>query len=442
VEKRPLAIASAGAFVSALSTSLVAVSVPVMARDLHVTPGDVSWVLSSYLLTVSCLLALAGKAADVLGRKRVYLAGFVVFVVGSCACAVAPTLLLLVAARVLQGVGSSMLMAVGPAIVTRAAPPERRARALGLQLAATYLGLTLGPSMGGYLAAQIGWHAPFVVIAAAGALAGALATRFLPADGAAGAATLASLDIGGAALFAIGLASLLVGLRRTQEAGWSSPSVIALVVVALIALFSLVKYEARQAAPVLPLALFRTTAFTLGVVGAVILYNVSFMLAYLLPFQLQHAAGLGPASAGRFMTAQPATMAVIAPLSGILADRLGPRLPSATGMLAIAAGLVGLALCDGRPGSMLVLSLAFVGAGAGLYVAPNSALIMGAAPKERQGVAAAMAATARNLGMTMGIAVAASLLFAIGFRGGVLVAASLAVVGAILAAVRPGAVNR
>src|SRR5262245_23433043 len=111
MDRRPLAIASAGAFVSALSTSLVAISVPVMARDLHVTPGDVSWVLSSYLLTVSCLLALAGKAADVLGRKRVYLTGFVVFVLGSSACAVAPTLPLLVAARVLQGIGSSMVMA-------------------------------------------------------------------------------------------------------------------------------------------------------------------------------------------------------------------------------------------------------------------------------------------------------------------------------------------
>jgi EmrB/QacA subfamily drug resistance transporter len=452
---RPLAIASFGAFVAALSTSLVAVSIPVIARELAVTPGDASWVLSAYLLSVACLLALAGKAADVLGRKRVYLTGFLFFTVGSAMCASAPMLRALIGARVMQGTGAAMLMAVGPALVTRAVPPERRARGLGIQLAATYVGLTLGPSIGGVLAATIGWHAVFVVIAGAGAIGGVLAVALLPADAPAGKDAvsvggkpdterpgIASLDLGGAVLFGGGLAALLIALKHVQEEGWMSRSVLAIGAFSIIALATFARHEALHATPLLPLALFRKLPFSLGIAGAVLLYTLTFILSYLLPFQLQRDAGLGPAQAGAFMTAQPAAMAVVAPLSGALADRWGPRVPSAAGMVAIAIGLACVAhhgSTGAAPGALLVASLALVGAGAGLYVAPNSALIMGAAPRERQGTAGAMAATARSLGMTFGIAIAASLHHTIGFRASVLVAATLAALGALLAGMRPSA---
>jgi EmrB/QacA subfamily drug resistance transporter len=440
---RPLAIASAGAFVAALSTSLVAVSAPVIARDLSVTPADVSWVLSAYLLAVSSFLAVAGKAADVLGRKRVYLTGFVFFVAGSTMCAAALDLRALVGARVLQGIGAAMLMAVGPAIVTRAVPPHQRARGLGIQLAATYIGLTLGPSAGGVLSAKIGWHAVFVAIAGAGALALAVAAALLPPDEALGSETasarpgIGSLDLPGAALFAIGLTALLVALKRTQDDGWTGRSVLVIGAFALLAFAIFARHTALHPSPLLPFGLFRKPPFAFGVLGATLLYTVTFMLAYLLPFQLQHAAGLSPAHAGAFMTAQPATMALVAPLSGVIADRWGPRIPSTAGMLAIAGGLAAVASSATPPGIALVASLALVGLGAGLYVAPNSALIMGAAPRERQSTAAAMAATARNVGMTLGIAVAASLHHAIGFRAALLVAAALGAVGALLGVVRP-----
>ena len=439
-QKRPLAIASAGAFVAALSTSLVAVSAPVIAKDLEVTPHDVSWVLTGYLLAISSLLALAGKAADVLGRKRIYLTGFVFFVAGSMMCAASLDLRALVGARVMQGVGAAMLMAVGPAIVTRAVPPSRRARALGIQLAATYIGLTLGPSLGGMLATKLAWQAVFVVIAGAGATGLVLAIAMLPADEEAGARErprVRSLDLPGAALFAVGLSALLVALKRTQEDGWTGRPVLLIGAFALLALGVFVRHTALHPSPLLPLALFKKPPFAFGVLGATLLYTVTFMLAYLLPFQLQRDAGLSAAHAGAFMTAQPATMAVIAPLSGVIADRWGPRLPSAAGMLAIAIGMVAVGSSAAVPGMALVLSLALVGLGAGLYVAPNSALVMGAAPRDRQSTAAAMAATARNVGMTLGIAIAASLEQAIGFRGSLLVAAALGALGTLLGVVRP-----
>jgi len=436
--KRPLAIASAGAFVAALSTSLVAVSAPVIAKDLSVTPQDVSWILTGYLLAISSLLALAGKAADVLGRKRVYLTGFVFFVAGSMMCAAALDLRALVGARVMQGVGASMLMAVGPAIVTRAVPPDRRARALGIQLAATYIGLTLGPSLGGLLATRLSWQAVFVVIAGAGAAGLAVALAMLPPDDEPRERpSVRSLDLPGALLFAIALSALLVALKRTQTDGWTGRPVLLIGGFAIIAFGVFVRHTALHASPLLPLGLFKKPPFAFGVLGATLLYTVTFMLAYLLPFQLQHDAGLTAARAGGFMTAQPATMAIIAPLSGAIADRWGPRIPSAAGMFAIACGMAAVASTAAVPGVMLALSLALIGIGAGLYVAPNSALIMGAAPRERQATAGAMAATARNVGMTLGIAIAASLEHAIGFRGALLVAAALGVLGTLLGVVRP-----
>lgn len=443
ISSKPLAIASAGAFVAALSTSLVAVSAPVIARQLGVPPAEVSWVLTAYLLAVSCLLALAGKTADVLGRRRVYLVGFVCFVAGSGACAIAPTLTLLIGARVLQGVGAAMLMAVGPAIVTRSVPPSMRARGLGIQLAATYIGLTLGPGLGGLLAARIGWQAVFAVIAGAGALAFIVALRLLPADDQDRAdekdkPPLCSLDLTGALLFALALAVLLIALKQSQEETPRS-TVLVMVCLATVSLIVFIRRESVHPTPLLPLHLFRRPAFAFGVLGATLLYTVTFILAYALPFHLQHTMHLTPAEAGGFMTAQPATMAVVAPLSGVIADRWGPRLPSASGMVLIGVSFVCVALSANTkpPGISLALSLALVGVGAGLYVAPNSALIMGAAPRDRQAIAGAMAATARNVGMTLGIALAATLDRAVGFERTLLVGAALALVGALLGVVRP-----
>lgn len=171
--------------------------------------------------------------------------------------------------------------------------------------------------------------------------------------------------------------------------------------------------------------------------GAALLYVVTFMLSYLLPFELTGRAGLTPAWAGAFMTAQPATMAVIAPLSGAMADRFGPRAPTVLGMAVMGAALAAVATLAQAPGALLVAALAAVGLGSGLYVAPNNALIMGSAPRELQGTAAATAATARNLGMTIGIAIAAPLHRAAGFEHSLYVAAALAGAGALLGLLRP-----
>ena len=429
---RALGVASAGAFVAALSTSVVAISMPVIARDLEVSQAEASWVLTAYLVTTSCLLAASGRAADVAGRKRIYLTGFVFFIAGSAMCAGAPTFFALVGSRILQGVGAAMLMAVGPAIVTRAVPPQKRARGLGVQLAATYVGLTIGPSIGGALATKMSWHAVFTVVAIAGATAGAAALIILERDAVKEEPiSVTQLDVSGAGLLAVGLGALLVALRRGGDAGFTSAPFIAIAALALVALVGFVRHERVHPSPLLPPSLLSSKSFALGIIGATLLYLITFMLAFTNSFHLQRELHLTPSAAGAIMTAQPAMMAITAPASGWIADRFGSRLPSTAGMVLIAVGLFFVAA---SPSSIVALGI--VGVGAGLYVAPNNSVIMGAAPKDRQGTAAAMAATARNLGMTCGVAIAASLERGIGFAPTLHVAAALAACGAVLALAR------
>lgn len=473
IQAAPLTVASAGAFVASLSTSLVLVSTPAIARDLGIGQGDVSWVLTAYLLTISALLAASGRAADVLGRKRIYLTGFAFFIAGSAMCSAATNLFALVGSRVFQGVGAAMLMAVGPAIVTRAVPPAMRARGLGIQLAATYVGLTLGPSIGGAITERIGWHAVFIVIAGVGGMGGAATMLLLDEerppepvhDHAPAREVVAKIvhdfDPLGALLLGATLTGFLLAVRHAPEDGIASKPVLAFTAFGVVALVKFVRHEHLHPSPILPLGLLKTPAFAFGVLGAALFYAVHAMLAFLVAFELQREGGMSPAAAGIFITAQAATMVVVVPLSGALTDRFGARAPSIAGMLAMALGLtlvsrtapavaaqaMNLTATAARAplasihttaeAAALAASLVVCGLGAGLFVAPNSAVIMGAAPRERQGTAGAMAATARNVGMTCGIAAGASLGPLLGFERALVVATVFAVLGALVAAARP-----
>lgn len=426
-----VAVACGGAFISAMSTSLVSVAAPRMAHDLHTSPDAVGWVLTVYLLGLSAFLATAGRLADVLGRRRVYVAGFALFALASLACALAPTLPLLVAARVVQSMGASATMATGPAIITSAFPPEKRARGLGYQLTATYLGLSLGPTVGGILTAAIGWPAVFAAVAAAATLGTLFAARLLPPDEAASPRARA-LDPGGAVLLGVALVGFSLALRRDALLPWWG-----WVVLGVASSLAYARHARAHPAPVLSLALVRSRAFLFGIAGAVILYVVIFIQAWLLPFHLQDELHLDPARAGLVMTAQPAMLALVAPLSGVLADRFGARLPCVLAMLLLALGFGLVAVAVNHGEAAVAGALLVVGAGGGLYAAPNNAVIMAAAPREAQGSAGAMAATARNFGMASGVAIAIALRARFSFSTALAVAASFALVGALFGTARP-----
>lgn len=446
-----LAVVAVGTFMAAISGSLLNVAVPLIRAHFAADLGAASWVLAAYSLAVSSLLLTVGRLGDLWGRRRVCAIGFAVFGVSSALCAAAPSLGALVALRALQGAGAAMLMATGPAILTAAFPPAQRGRALGLWATATYVGLTMGPSLGGWLAGRFGWPAVFLVNVPIAALGALLALRVLrPSAPAAGA----TFPWASAILFGCALTAILVALTRGARWGWTSPVVLGLAALGVTLAIGFVVAERRSDEPMVPSSLLRVRSFSSGLVAAFLQYCALYMLLFLLPFELQGPRGMSAGEAGTVMTAQPAAMVLLTGASGWLSDRVGSRGPTVLGMISLAGGLAWIGTIERHSSTAsLIVGLALAGVGSGLFTSPNNSSIMGAAPRDRQGTAGGLLAEARNVGMLAGVAVAGVLFAAMGggrlegaargefaaaFEGTLLVAAGLAGAGGVVSALRRG----
>jgi EmrB/QacA subfamily drug resistance transporter len=436
-----------GTFMSALDGSIVNVLLPVIARELNTTVAGIEWVSTVYLLVVSGLLLGVGRAGDLYGNKRMYIAGFAVFVIGSALCGFAPTAPALVALRSIQAVGASMLYANAPAILTKSFPREQRGRALGALATFTYLGLTVGPSLGGWLAGAFGWRSVFYINIPIGLVAVVLALRYIAHDRPQGQRK--PFDYAGAALFMTGLIALLTALNEGHALGWSSPRIIGLFVASIVLLTVVFRVELKSKSPMLDLSLFRNRVFSATTTTALLNYSCVSSALFTLPFLLIQARHLTPRDAGLVLTMQPIIMAIVAPFSGSLSDRIGSRTPAALGMATLTTGLLLLAFFV-ESGSLMAIaaSLGVVGLGIGLFTSPNNSALMGAAPRTHQGIASGVLATARNVGMVMGIGISAAVLTTImahtagsaglvlGVQMSLLVAAGLAAAGIGTALVR------
>jgi len=394
-----------GTFMTALDTSVVNTILPLISRTFDSSVADVEWVVTIYLLLLSGLLLSFGRLGDMRGHKAIYLSGFGVFVISSMLCGLAKDVAWLVAFRALQALGAAMLAANSPAILTKNFPPAQRGRALGLQATMTYLGLTVGPSLGGWLASEWGWPIVFYINIPVGLAAFLLSWRAIPNDTVRRPAE--KFDLAGATLFLSGLSALLLGLNQGHNWGWGSSPILALLFgsVLLLALFLWV--ERRSSSPMLDLGLFKHHIFTLTAASAVLNYIGVYSGIFLMPFYLIQGLGLTSAQAGLILTAQPVIMAIIAPISGTLSDRVGTRLPAILGMTILTCGLLLLARLDsGSPQSLIMASLGVVGLGTGMFISPNNSALMGSASRNRQGIAAGILATARNFGMVLGVGLA------------------------------------
>ena len=394
-----------GTFMSAANGSVVNAILPVLARDLGTSVAGIEWVSVVYLLVISALLLGVGRLGDLYGHKRLYLAGYLLFVAGALACALSGSAGMLAATRALQGVGAAMLFANSPAILTREFPASQRGRALGAQATFTYLGLTAGPSLGGWMVNAYGWPSVFHVNLPIGALGIALALRSIEDDRPARGGE--RFDFGGAALFTAGLTALLLALNLGHAWGWGSPRIIVLFAGAVSLLAAFVAVEGRSAAPMLDLTLFRSRIFGASSAGALLNYVCVSAIIFVMPFLLIQGRGLNAAQAGLVLTAQPLVMAVVAPVAGALSDRMGSRPLAAAGMLILALAIASLALLAPTSApSALAGALALAGLGLGLFTSPNNSALMGSAPPHRQGIAAAVLATSRNVGMVLGVGLA------------------------------------
>jgi EmrB/QacA subfamily drug resistance transporter len=397
-----------GTFMTALDTSVVNTVLPVIGKNFNEALTNVEWVVTIYLLVLSGLLLSFGRLGDMRGHKAIYLSGFGIFIVGSLLSGIAPNVVMLISFRGLQALGAAMLAANSPAILTKSFPDQQRGQALGLQATMTYLGLTAGPALGGWLASLFGWRVVFYINLPVGAAAIWLSSHFIPGD--ANQKRTEQFDYPGAIAFLLGLGLLLLGLNQGGEWGWTSIPVLTLLFTAVIFLTLFLYIEKHVKQPMLDLSLFKQLSFSMTAASAVINYIGVFSSIFLMPYYLIQGRGFSSAQAGLILTAQPVVMAIIAPISGTLSDRIGTRLPAVFGMAVLSAGLFLVSRLSAQSDiQSMILALAVIGLGTGIFISPNNSALMGSAPKTRQGIAAGILATSRNFGMVLGVGIAGAI---------------------------------
>jgi EmrB/QacA subfamily drug resistance transporter len=415
-----------GTFMTALDTSVVNTVLPIIGQNFNETITTVEWIITIYLLVLSGLLLSFGRLGDMRGHKTIFITGFFIFMGGSFFSGAAPSAHFLIVSRGFQALGGAMLAANSPAILTKTFPAEQRGQALGLQATMTYLGLTAGPALGGWLASVFGWRVVFYINLPVGVAAILLSAHFITADR--NHATAEPFDYVGAITFLLGLGSLLLGLNQGEAWGWTSLPILALLSFAVIMLVVFYVIERHTDHPMLDFSLFRQLPFTLTTASAVINYIGVFSSIFLMPYYLIQGRGLSPAAAGLILTAQPVIMAIIAPISGTLSDRIGTRIPAMLGMAVLSGGLYALSRLTAISSTFsMMLALAIVGLGTGAFISPNNSALMGSAPKSRQGIAAGILATARNFGMVLGVGIAGAIYTTVlshGAQGGTVFAAT------------------
>ena len=399
-----------GTFMSALDASVVNTVLPVIREAYHVPVEVIQWVSAAYLLIMGSMLLTFGRLGDLRGNKRVYLAGLVVFVPASVLCGISPSVELLIAARVLQGIGAAIVVSNSPAILIGSVHPSRMGQALGLQAAMTYIGLAVGPSLGGWLTDQWGWRSIFFMNVPVGVITFAIGLRHIPEE-----QNLPlreeTFDRVGAFLFLGAFLALQVALSRGNDWGWLSASTLGVFGGSAALGFLFVRQETVVDSPMLHLALFRNRLFSFSVGSALVNYICFAFVLFLVPFYLIQGRGFPAAKTGIVMSAQFLSMVVTAPISGRIADRVGSRVPATMGMAVLAMGLFILSSMNGgAPLHLVVIGLVVTGVGMGIFVTPNNSTMLGAVPPGRKGIASGILATSRLLGMATGISVAGAIL--------------------------------
>jgi EmrB/QacA subfamily drug resistance transporter len=437
-----------GTFMSARDGSVVNAILPLLQRSLHSSEDTIQWVLTVYLLVVSGLLLSVGRWGDMHGHRPVYVGGMIVFLISSVFCAIAPSAEVLIGARVVQSVGAAMLFASGPAIITQNFPAEMRGQALGVQLTMTYLGLTLGPLLGGWMAKFWGWQSVFYTNIPIGIPALLMALRFIPRDRL--SENKKRFDVAGAVLFLVGLTAVLVGLNKAHQWGWGSPSTLGVLAVGAVILAGFFMLENRVQDPMLDMILVRKRIFALAGLSALLCYIGLYSILFLVPYYYIRGRGIGADHAGVILAAQPLAMAAIASFSGAISDKIGTKWPTTIGMVLMAIGLLVLAqLGPTSTDAFVILGLVLAGLGTGMFVSPNNSAMLGSAPRERRGIASGIMATARNIGMALGIAMAGAIFTSVlstqgksptavmaGTHAGFIGAAIVALLGAVTSWVR------
>ncbi len=395
-----------GVFMSTIDGSIVNVALPTLQKALHTRFATVQWVAVSYLLVSASLVLGVARLADMVGKKRIYQIGMVVFSLGSLLCGLAPSVGFLIAFRVLQGTGAVMLQALGIAIITENFPASERGRALGIIGTVVSVGISVGPTLGGVLLDAVGWRAIFLVNLPIGVLGVWIVHRHVPARAPVGGQRF---DLLGAAIVLGTLLALALGLTLAPTEGWTHPSIVALLAGAAVGLGAFVWVELHHPHPMLAPELFRSAPFDISLVNGWLVFVIIGGM-FVLPFYLDLVKGYGPREIGLFLTVVPAALGVTAPVAGALSDRYGPRGISLLGLAVVTGACLAVATLKEDTSTWgYIVRLFPLGVGMGLFQSPNNSAIMGEAPSGRLGVVSGLLALTRTLGQVVGIPLAGAI---------------------------------
>lgn len=396
-----LIIVCLGIFMSTLDGSILNIANPTIAKYFSISMQQVQWVVTSYMLVVTCSLLFFGKLGDRLGSAKIYTFGFLLFTVGSFLCGLSSSLSFLVAARCFQALGASMMMATGVGIVSNSFPNEERGKAFGITGSIVGLGNMIGPSLGGFLVGKFSWQLIFLINVPIGILAFFFSLRYLSLEQDLDVSS--SQDKTGNILFAMAVFALVLSAAQNKTFISFIPGI------ALLLLF--IMYEHRFAAsPMLDLGLFHNRFFTSGSIMGTIVYFTQTAVFFILPFYLERVLGFIPAYSGLLMTIPPLAQIVTAPYAGSLSDRIGTsRLVSLAFALMTCGFLILSALGATVNIPLIIAGLSTFGVGVASFGSPNSNSIFASIPKSKAGYTGGFQATIRNFSFSIGIAVWVSL---------------------------------
>jgi EmrB/QacA subfamily drug resistance transporter len=392
---------------SLLDSTMLNIALPNITKTLATEITTVQWLVTAYLLVITSTLLVFGRLGDMFGRKQIYVGGFALFTAGSALCGVSQNIGQLIVFRVVQGLGSAMMMAISPAIGAGSFLVKERGKALGLQSVIVATGSMTGPTLGGFLIDMFDWRTAFFLRVPIGIIGTITAVLILRKEEP--LARNGRFDVFGAAALLLTLLPFMLAVGQGQRIGWGSPIVQALFSVTLIFAVALVLLERRMVAPLLQLSLFRNRLFVAASSASLMSFMAGSTTMLLMPFFLQQALGYPAMQAGMMLIPQSIIVALIAPISGWLSDRLGSRVLATSGMCLSCTGLLLLTTLGPEATYRDVLMrLVILGVGSGIFQSPNNSAIINSVSRDKLGLVSSTLAMMRNMGMTIGTALAAS----------------------------------
>lgn len=396
-------------FMSTLDGSIVNVALPIISKELKVSTSAVSWIVSSYLVTICTVILAFGKIGDIKSKTKVFKYGVILFTFGSLLCGLSGTLTMLVISRIIQAVGAAASMATSQGIITQSFPKHERGKALGLNGTFVALGAMTGPPLGGFLVSVLNWNSIFYINVPIGIIAFLFCLKFLPKEP---NKNEKFPDLKGFFLFGITVIFLFFGIIQGESLGYTNIYILSFFFISIISFILFIFVEKRASEPMLDLDIFKSKIFSISIFCALISFIATSSVGIIQPFYLEYTLNFSPAKTGLLMMTFPIVLSFTAPLSGTLSDKIGSELLTFFGLSAMSIGLfLMLFLGENTPVILFLATIVIMALGAGLFQSPNTSLIMSTVEKSKLGIAGSVNALTRNLGMSIGTAVSISILY-------------------------------